>query len=106
MSSIQLNTLRYKNSTAPIVQGGTANLSAGTQTINFPTPYSSAPAVTCNWLAPQNNSTKMAIVCFNVSTVTTTGFTVYGTYINNTSGTNTAVAVMGADQFMWTAVGI
>lgn len=106
MSSIQLSNMKLKNGTAPLVQGGTSNLSSGNQSITFPTPYTSVPAVTCNWTAPQNTSTKTAMVCFNVSTISTTGFTVYGTYINNTGGTNTAIAVMGADQFTWTAVGM
>lgn len=106
MSSIQLSNMKLKNGTAPLVQGGISNLSSGNQTVTFPTPYTTTPAVTCNWIAPQNTSTKTAMVCFNVSTTTTTSFTVYGTYINNTGGTNTNIAVMGADQFSWTAVGV
>jgi hypothetical protein len=44
--------------------------------------------------------------CLNVSVITNTSFTVYGTYIVvNSSGTNTAVAKMGGDTIMWTAVG-
>lgn len=104
MSNIYSKDTIARNVIIPFVQGGISNLSSGTKSITFPVAFKTVPAVVCNWSAPQGATTSAAICCFNVSVISNTSFTVYGTYTSVNSGSNSNVTTMGNDAFTWVAI--
>jgi len=95
--SVNATSIATGGSTAKQFDCGTSSFSSGSKTISFAFTFTHTPIVVAGITA--SYASAIIYVC-NVTSVTTTGFTVYASLlVNNTYSTTSS------DNFSWIAVG-
>lgn len=112
MSSITLGSISSPNGGATSFNGmklqqsqsGQSTLSNGTKTITFSSPFTSTPKVFVQCTSASSpGSGNYAVYYLVASSVSTTGFTVTGSYVSGSSGASGTVQMCGGDGFTWFA---